>query len=365
MTSTAQGGKIAAIQLLRALAALIVAAVHIAFAFADHIGAGLGLSGAPHAERGAQAAVLLFFIVSGYVMIVASRDRFGTAAARSTFWRRRIIRIMPPYWIASALMAAVLIVFFRVPVEGADFVRSLALIPEWTADGGRRPILFLWVGWSLIYEMAFYFIFGLFLPLPRRLAVAAVMATLAAMMLTGALAVPDDPLLFTLTRPLPVMFAAGMGLALWREGGGALSPPLRWLAIAALVGALVLVPPPADPTAAGWDYLAWAGLPAAALALAVLGGPLAVPAPALVNRAGDASYALYLLHLPVAWFWLWFWGRLPLFDPGPWDYLASALCASLMASWLFFRWIERPVTLGLNRRLAAPHSGAELHRKTP
>ena len=57
----------------------------------------------------------------------------------------------------------------------------------------------------------------------------------------------------------------------------------------------------------------------------MLGGPLRVPGARLVIAAGDMSYALYLLHVPIAWFWLWLWARLPGFSPGPWDYLASAL----------------------------------------
>ena len=348
-----QDGKIVAIQLLRALAALTVAAVHIAFAFADFLGSGLGEGW--RGEREAQAAVMLFFIVSGFVMVEAAGSRFGTPGARGEFWRRRFIRIMPPYWIASALLAAVLVLFHSRAVDPAHVLKSLALFPEWPGKGELRPLVFLWVGWTLIYEMAFYFVFGLFLPLPRARAIMAVTGVLATAIVAGTWVPPVSPLLFALTRPLPVMFVAGMGLALWRGQGGALPPALRWTVLAAVVPAVALFPVPAVPTEGGWDYLAWAGLPALLIAVAALGGPLALPAARLVNRAGDASYALYLLHLPVAWFWLWLWGRLPGFDAGPWDFFVSALGASIAASWLFFRWIERPMTLALNRRLRSPH----------
>ncbi|UYV15669.1 acyltransferase family protein [Porphyrobacter sp. ULC335] len=357
--------KVSAIQLLRALAALTVAAVHIAFGFADQLGNGLGLGHNWRGEREAQLAVMLFFIISGYVMVTAAQGRFGTPGARGTFWRRRFIRIMPPYWLASALMAAVLTIFFARTPDAAHFLRSLALIPEWPRGGELRPLVYLWVGWTLLYEMAFYFIFGLFLPLPRRRAILAVAGTLGVMILAGFWVPPVDPLLFALTRPLPVMFAAGMALALWRAGGGILPSGLRWLVLLAIIPAVLLVPAPFEPTAGGWDFLAWAGLPALLIAIAALGGPLALPAEQLITKAGDASYAIYLLHVPVAWFWLWFWGRLPGFDAGPWDYLASALAATICSSWLFFRWIERPMTLALNRWLAGPHSLQEPDRKTP
>jgi exopolysaccharide production protein ExoZ len=85
----------------------------------------------------------------------------------------------------------------------------------------------------------------------------------------------------------------------------------------------------------------------------------------VINRAGDISYAVYLLHVPVAWFWLWFWPYVPGFNPGPWDYFLSAMLATVALGWLFHVAVERPMTLVLNRRLAAPHSPVEPDRKTP
>jgi peptidoglycan/LPS O-acetylase OafA/YrhL len=363
--TTAPESRIAAIQLLRALAALAVAAAHIGFAFANHIGPGLGFSTGWVAEREAQVAVLLFFILSGYVMVTASRGSFGQTGVRGQFWWRRFVRIMPPYWLASALLAGVLTVIYSQDVDPAGFIASLALMPSWLPSGELRPLVFLWVGWTLIYEMAFYFIFGLFLPLRRTQAILAVAGVLVVLVAAGRWVPPVNPLLFMLTRPILVMFAAGMGLALWRGQGGEARAIWRWLALIGTVPAMLMIPEPAVPTAMGWDYLAWAGLPALLLAFAALGGPLALPASALINRAGDMSYALYLLHLPVAWFWLWFWGRLPFFNPGPWDYFASAMVASIVISWGFYRWVERPMMLALNRTRAAPHSIKTMHRKLP
>jgi len=350
----APDGKIAAIQLLCAVAALTVAAAHLAFGFADHVGPGLGLGGW-RGEREALGAVMLFFIVSGYVMVEASRGRFGTPGARWDFWRRRFIRIMPPYWLASALLAMVLIVIYGKAIDVGYFLRSLALLPQWPDRGGLRPLVFLWVGWTLICEMAFYFVFGLCLPLPRARAIMAVTGVLAAVIVAGTWVPPVDPLLFALTRPLPVMFVAGMALALWRGREGVLPTGWRWLALAALIPVVALVPVPAEPTAGGWDSIAWAGVPALLIALAVLGGPLRLPTPRLVVAAGDMSYALYLLHVPIAWFWLWFWRRLPFFDPGPWDYLVSGLLATAAASWVFFVRVECPLTAALNRCAGSPH----------
>jgi peptidoglycan/LPS O-acetylase OafA/YrhL len=362
-SAEAQRDRITAIQLLRALAALAVAAGHIAFAFADHLGPGLGLTW--RGDVSGQLAVMLFFIVSGYVMVVAAERQFGRPGARSQFWRRRIIRIMPPYWIASLMLAAIFLTLFPTPIDPAKLAKSLALIPYWPDNEFLRPLPFLWVGWTLFYEMMFYLWFGLFIGLPRARAILAVAAVLAVLVIAGHWVPPVNPALFAATRPISVMFVAGMVLALWRARGGGLGAAWRWLAL--LSGGVLLwaVPVPDVPSALGWDYLLWCGAPALLIALAALAGPLPLPAAGLVNRAGDISYALYLLHVPVAWFWLWFWPRVPFFDPGPWDYLVSAVIAAVGISWVFYTHVERPMTLALNRRLAAPHSGEDTSRKTP
>ncbi|MBI1402143.1 MAG: acyltransferase family protein [Porphyrobacter sp.] len=348
-------GKLAAIQLLRIVAASVVAVLHVALAFADHVGEGLGIG----RETGPadQMAVMLFFLVSGYVMVISSRGRFGRSGARWSFWRRRLIRIMPAYWIASLALAGVFLTIQPRPVDPAALLRSLALVPYWPPDGGLRPLPFLWVGWTLFYEMCFYAVFGLFIALRKTAALGATAAALLALVLAGFAVPPENAFLFAVTRPVLLMFLAGMGIALWRGGGGAASGRLRVAALLAMCAALALIPEPAMPEAMGFDYLAWCGLPALLLALAVLGGPLALPAPRAVVAAGDMSYALYLLHLPIAWAWLWLWARLPFFDPGPWDYLVSALLATWAASWLFFVHVERPMTAGLNRLARSPHGG--------
>jgi peptidoglycan/LPS O-acetylase OafA/YrhL len=298
---------------------------------------------------------MLFFIVSGYVMVIASDRAFGQAGASGRFWRRRFNRIMPPYWIATLMLAGLFLTIQPQPIDPAALLKSLVLLPYWPADGSLRPLPFLWVGWTLFYEMAFYAVFGLFLGLGRVRGIAATAAVLAGLVLVGFLIPPDNAFLFALTRPVLLMFLAGMVLALWRMRGGRAPGWVRLGMLAAVLPAMTLIAPPVEGAALGFDYLLWCGLPAVLLSLAVLGGPLALPAPRAVIAAGDMSYAVYLLHLPVAWFWLWFWGRLPFFDAGPWDTLVSGLAATLAASWLFFAYVERPLTAALNRRVRSPH----------
>ncbi len=349
-----EDGKLVAIQAMRALAAGWVTFAHLAWGFADHIETGLGLSRA-HPFVG-EAAVALFFVVSGYVMVVSSRDLFGAPRGAMTFWFRRIVRIMPPYWIATALLVLVFVALLGRDVDPSDLAHSAFLIPYWPGeDGGLKAIPFLWPGWTLFYEMAFYALFGLCLILPRTRALWLVSATLLAVAILGVFVPPDNALIFTLTRTIVVIFVVGIALAAWREKGRVAPAWLRWSAGLAAIPALVALIHFAEPFGIGATYTAYCGIPAALLSFALLSGPLTLPVPRLINALGNMSYALYLLHVPIAWSWNWFYRRLPGFDPGPLDYLVTACFVTLAVSWYFYSCIEQPMTKALNRWAGTPH----------
>ncbi len=82
-----EGGTLWSIQYLRGYAAVAVVAFHVvAFRLAP-VGWGKLAGGA----RGVE----IFFVISGFIMFwVARAEPFGT------FWRRRVIRIVPLYWCA-------------------------------------------------------------------------------------------------------------------------------------------------------------------------------------------------------------------------------------------------------------------------
>lgn len=345
-----QQGRILSVQLLRFMAAAVVAAGHLAFAFSDHVGGGLGLDrGVARASNHAsQSAVALFFLVSGYIMVVSSRGLFGAKGGTRVFWLRRAVRILPPYWIATGLLVAVFLWLGR-EVDAGHLLRSLLLMPDYGADGAR-PLPILWPGWTLFYEMLFYLLFGLGISAGRWWAVLGAGAGIAALVLLGLFVESPGAVLFSATRPVSLLFPIGMALALWREEGGELSVPFRWALALAVIPAMALLPRSTG-DALDFAYLLWAGLPALLLFAAVVGGPLRVGRPQLADRLGGMSYALYLLHLPVAWFWAAFYPGF-LFALGPWFHFASLLGGAFAISLGFYLWVERPLTAALNRRLA-------------
>lgn len=342
--------RVVAIQLLRALAAGFVAAAHLVLGFANHIGEGFGWT--PDFNRGGQIAVAVFFVVSGYVMVLASRGLFGQAGARRIFWTRRAVRILPPYWIATLLLVAVLLALPRQNVAWDELAMSLLFVPFWPESGALRYAPLLWPGWTLLYELLFYAIFGLMLGARRgmELSLALTAGVLALLAAAGQFVPPVHAAAYMLTRPVLLVFIFGMGLALLRERGWAAPGWLRLAALGAAIAAIALIPAPRDESALDLAYVAWCGIPAMLIALAVLGGDWRVPFERMVGRLGDMSYALYLLHIPMGWLWMLTYRRL-LRPEGPWLFFLTLMAATLLVSWLFHTQVERPLTRWLNRRL--------------
>ncbi|MEB2845435.1 acyltransferase family protein [Endobacterium cereale] len=240
----------------------------------------------------------IFFVISGFIMYFMMHDRFGRPGAPVDFLRRRLVRIVPLYWIFSTLMlVSILAAGSLINNNGLDIrhiIASYAFIPWPRTDGELFPLLSL--GWTLNYEMLFYAIFALALCLRRAMGIA-VMLVLFAVLCTAAVLVPDQVWLIKFWgNGIVGEFLLGIGLAALYLKGYRL--PFSVM-VAMIVAGLVL---------AIWLYqisayehvtrLITGGIPAILITAAVVLGPSAPDG--RITRAlalgGDASYALYLSH---------------------------------------------------------------------
>ena len=292
--------QIASIQSLRAFAALIVVIGHAqteALVAAAKQGSGF----APLSLLPWGAGVDLFFVISGFIMVVASGRLFATPGGAGTFATRRLKRIVPLYWLFTTLYVLIQFATHK-PVDGGSLAASYLFWPHDTyGDGVLRPIFAL--GWTLNYEMFFYALFSLAVLLPCRRAVALVASLLVVGVAVGRVVpLPTGPLAFW-TQPIVLEFALGMGLGLaWREGVRLGGGPRVVLALAGLLclgydtmGSSHQASTWITPTDL-WRLAGW-GLPAAALlASAALARKPATSGLLGTVALGDASYALYLVH---------------------------------------------------------------------
>lgn len=302
-----------------------------------------------------RASVLLFFVLSGFVLnlSLAGRPAWGTYAAR------RLSRIMPPYLVATLFSAALCVAVAPRPVATlSDWFNQQTWSGPVTAGSLLRYALLVDlqgeslnnVAWSLIYEVRISLLMPLLAwwaarsaPLAAAGAVALYGAAFVLMQERGIDRYYGASTLQGLVVTLYYVpfFVAGIllsnELARVRSGLSRAPPPLAW-GLAAL--SLLLLASGRDPLIGAGAVLLIAlsaGLPAWR---ALLGLPP-------LRWLGQVSYSLYLVHLPVtaATFHL-LHGR-----GRPAALAALAVCLSLLAAQLLYVAIERP-SIALGRRLA-------------
>ncbi len=339
------------LQYLRGLAALSVVIFHVtdgAGRLGDHVEL-------PHFALGF-FGVDLFFVLSGFIICVTTRG--GDSGRPLAFLQRRILRVAPPYWILTALLANVAVMMPGL-MGATVFVPShaLASFAFWPALhptlGLYNPLLV--VGWTLNYEMAFYALFSLALLLPGRHQVPAAIGALALLALAGRLVRPDGIAGFY-TDPVILEFALGLAVGSLYVSGLRLPRAAAYGFVAA--GTLLLA------GAVEANRLPTAGLPAAMIVLGAVfaeraAGPLRLPAMGLL---GDASYSIYLVHLlvlPVVQI-VWRYAGLGAEGVMAFAYIAAAVLACLGAGLAFHLAVEAPLGRLLRPRTRKPSAAAAL-----
>jgi peptidoglycan/LPS O-acetylase OafA/YrhL len=327
---------IAAVQALRALAAISVALVH--FSLVRLIVT--GHANDPIPLFWLAAGVDLFFVISGFVMVHSSEALFASPGASRIFLVRRIARIAPLYWLTTGIW----ILIIQPPFDWTELLRSLLFIPYRGSDGAIHPVN--GIGWTLNYEMLFYVLFAIAINWRRGIAVLGVSALLGCAALFGLLAQPQWVPLKFWCDPIVLEFALGMLIALLYRREFAIPLAIR---IVMVVGALIAAWL-STPYFVSYRLLGW-GVPAALIAAAALLGDRRVkPGPIMspVVTLGDASYSIYLFQAMVIGLVGKAWGP-ALYDFPVVPILAVCFVAMIALSIAVFQFFERPVTRILRR----------------
>jgi peptidoglycan/LPS O-acetylase OafA/YrhL len=263
--------------------------------------------------------VTVFFVLSGFVIAWNYTDRLATPSG-SELWSyavARIARIYPLYLFALLVAAAPSILAGTVPER--SWVHVLAL-QAWSSD---LPLVYSLnsPGWSIGVELFLYMLFpGIILVLaplrtrPERIAVVAVGAVVALAAITwwfwvtgrGALPDTDPSSAHRWLYRMPAMrvfdFVLGICAAMLARSVSVRS----WLAavvqIASLGVIVVLMTRPAMAHSVwSWDlaYMVPSGLLIWSLAVGPASPVTRVLGSKPVVRAGEASFAFYLLHMPL------------------------------------------------------------------
>lgn len=348
--------RLAELDLLRFLAAMAVVAFHYLVAFASVWGerpSGLFAAVAPLAGLGI-LGVELFFMISGFVILMTAWGRGIGGFARSRF-----VRLYPAYWLSVAAIAALYGLTdaraLNPRLSPGEYAVNLTMLQRAFGVTDANGVY-----WSLWVELRFYLLMAslvlIGVTLRRCLVFMALWLAAAAL----AAAVTDPALaslldLVVMPRYAPY-FVAGMALYLIHRFGSSVTP---WLFVAAgyalalrsalerVRGRVELAGKAAMPVE-DWMVVAAITVIFALMAAVALGVLSWLRAPALTTLGG-LTYPLYLFHSPTAVLLI---PALRDFLP-PWATATVTTLAAIALSYAVYRFAERPIQALLRPRRAA------------
>jgi exopolysaccharide production protein ExoZ len=317
------------IQYLRGIAAMMVVWVH-AVPIVPAVAAQMG------DPQWGTAGVDLFFVISGFIMVVSTADKPVTSWQ---FICHRIARVVPLYWLVTLVMvakAASRHQLTELHYTGAAIAKSLTFIPYDSLEHPGRVWPILLQGWTLNYEMFFYALFALSLALPKwRLQ--AMLGALSLLVISGFVFEHSGPLSSVYVSPILLEFGLGMWLAQdWVKGR--LSERSIFVSVAMIVLGFWLL----MHIDSRWSLTFGA--------LLVVAGAMNSRICGVHNRLlmelGNASYSIYLTHI-------FMFGTLraigrhlsahvSLSTAAAFMFVAMTICA--IAGWLCYRFVEKPMT---------------------
>jgi exopolysaccharide production protein ExoZ len=340
--------RIQSLQVLRAFAACAVVLVH-------SIGrAHIAWPDTPswltdETTHAAHGGVDLFFVLSGFLMAYLHRDHFGRSGASGKFLSRRLVRIVPIYWLLTGVALALTLYLPQLIssgrlIEWPWLLGNFLFVPIANSAGSDERLLI--VGWTLDYEMLFYSLFAVALLWRKGLTI--LCGLMLGLVAAGLIWHPEHTVLRWLTSLMLLEFLAGIGVALLVMR---YQPP-RWVAWTLFaVACLALL------ASAGWighRILQWGAAFALLVAATVW---LQFKCEGRTGRAlvtvGDASYSIYLTQvfsLPALAVLMKIVGlRLQ------GDVTIIVLWLAACGLGVLFWWsVERPITELLKRWLLAP-----------
>ncbi len=149
------------LQILRGFAAWLVVIHHIvqSYFMGDTKNSILLMA----AQKFGSLGVDIFFVLSGVVMALVA-DKYVKSGM--VFGINRAFRVIPVYWFYTLLLVISILIFpsgtYLTWWEGDSLLKSILFVPNINPNGyGYYPTLY--VGWTLIYEMFYYFLFTLIL----------------------------------------------------------------------------------------------------------------------------------------------------------------------------------------------------------
>ena len=343
--------KLDSIQFLSALAAMLVVVYHAQLDFSLNISKP-SFVGESYLFAFGAVGVHIFFVISGFIMVFASK--FEPKFDAKAFFRRRILRIYPIYWICAALYLsfhALMSITYELTVR--EYFGAIFLLPDYSSK-------IIGPGWTLAFELFFYFCFGVSMLAGLNRGLLLLTVVFFGLVAVGLILPFENQLWNFLTNTLLMEFLAGSAVG-WLFIRGYLP---KSLGFTFLMGALILFS-----FGIGYGY---DGLPSALMwgvpSVLLVAGCVSIEASRVIpdwvskiGHFGDSSYALYLIHILLITITVQLFSRLSIpLAPPPAVLAVFVAIIALICSELLHHRIEKPLLswLYVRRQKGTPVSGA-------
>jgi exopolysaccharide production protein ExoZ len=334
------------IQTLRGIAALLIVVFHSYV----HLEARDIIPDIPTLVSSTRTGVDIFFVISGFIMVFISGDSFGKPGAPQKFFIRRIIRIVPIYWLYTLCMAALLLLVPQYFSHGKSFstshlAASLTFIPWPNNIGQIKPVL--QVGWTLNFEMYFYLVFTFLLFLSKKVFLPLLTTIMVGGFIAGLVMPTQNSIYYVITSPLLIEFLLGCMIGLYCQRQETLGVSAGSSIFMVIAGAVLLLLTGIVDTTQVPRIVKW-GIPSALLVAGAIflerNGKIYHHS--LLAKLGDSSYSLYLTHIfsinAVGKVWAMVFGsRYDIF-------IGVAITVSIVIGYIGYLVVEKPTTTYLN-----------------
>ncbi len=338
------------VQYLRAIAALMIVAFHAVNVVRDRIDANAWQLNIGNAR------VDVFFAISGLMIVLTTYRHWGQVGFFRKFLKRRLIRVVPLYWLATSMKLAVILVLPSIALSSGQnwwhIIASYLFIPAYNDSGMIFPLLV--PGWTLNFEILFYIIFAIALWLrlsPIKFVIPIFFGMVAIRYAFG----PFEWAPMSLFSERLLTFCLGMmiGLAVKRQQLLSLNASMLIIPIAIfllLAGNHVFEVPLGE-----MPFLMW-GVPAGVLIYALISFEYeaSIADISILHKLGDASYCIFLFHPFVVTPIAMVVKKLSLGTPASLAVVAvSALVVSSIVGYVIHLRLEKPFLAYMRRRFDA------------
>lgn len=269
------------IQGLRAIAALFVILEHIRFLNCGAFG------------------VDIFFCISGFMIM------FSTHRSTGHFMKKRLIRILPLYYLMTVGTFLLLLLFpsmfEQTTAKPIFLIKSLLFIPFDIGGGVLQPLMR--IGWTVNCEIFFYLLFYLAFHISHRYRGLICSSFLALLVLLNQVLPHDfaplrfygDYVMLEFVLGILCYYAAQWLYSLHQNGKlPSISSPLCLLAAIGIWILLTITKPTIN--ILEFRRLIYWGIPAMLLVLCAFIAGLTIQTPKLLVKLGNISFSIYLIH---------------------------------------------------------------------